>query len=374
MKLRTERRQQAIDEDRRARSIRRSPPPASSMLMLREVSTRIATTASRALGIGAARHGAQQEEDEREKGNEAQRDEDAASLRRQRAPAVGEPCDEAGGRNDEGESPPGKRVREGHAGLLLPGQRFVVSGDQLSVVVWHAIAAAGTQAILKPLPRSRCDHRRLVALESRVDVLPQRFPLRKILLERLGALVDADSTRVLPGTRRQARRPASRVPAARATRARACSSLAYCSRRRCASSLDRGSDRVSNRGRARRAPGCAALPLAAGRASGVGLAHLTFEPVESIADRARLVELPRQVRGVGGAAAERVHDSVEGARNLLLGIGRTLRRGPGFAARPAAGSAAAVSRIFRAVSRIRPANLLSRDLLCRRGRLAALAR
>ena len=119
------------------------------MLMLRDVSTRIATTASRASASTPRDDRPEQKDDERQQRDEAQGDEDAGGARRQRAPVVGEPRDEAGGGDDEGESPPGERMREGHAGLLLPGQRLVVSGDHLPVVVWHALAAAGAEAILE---------------------------------------------------------------------------------------------------------------------------------------------------------------------------------------------------------------------------------
>ena len=219
-------------------------------------------------------------------------------------------------------------MREGHAGLLLLGQRFVVAGDHLPVVVWRAIAAAGAQPILEAPPRRRRDHRRLVAFEGRVHVLAQRFPLRKVLLEGFGALVDARSTRALPATRRRARRRASRARAARATRARACRPCAYSSRSRCASSLVRAGDSAllprsspAWRSDRRRAPRACPAGLRRSAAS----ASRIWRSSRSRRSRiARDSSSWRDRSSASAAAAELSDDLVEGPGQLLFGLRRAL--------------------------------------------------
>ena len=128
------------------------------MLMLRDESTRIGDDRVPRIAIDPASHRPEQEHDERNEGHEAEGHQNPAPRWRQRPPVIGQPRDEGGGTDDEGECPPGKRMCEGHAGLLLLGQRFVVSGDHLPVGVWRAIAAAGVEPVLEATARCRCDH------------------------------------------------------------------------------------------------------------------------------------------------------------------------------------------------------------------------
>src|SRR4051794_4396741 len=71
--------------------------------------------------------------------------------------------------------------------LLRPGQRLVITGDEPVVGLGAAIAAPGAEAVLGELAGEALRDGRFVALEGEVDVLAQRFPVRRVLLVGLVA-------------------------------------------------------------------------------------------------------------------------------------------------------------------------------------------
>ena len=157
-KPRSERRQQAVDENR-AR-LRDAPGAAGSVLdphAARCVDQDGDNRVTR-VEVGAPGHGAQQKHDEREESDKPEGDERSSADGSEGAAVVGEPSNQAGSGNDEGNRPPWQRVREGHAGLLLLGQGFVVASDESTVVVRYAVAAARAQAILQALASGLGNH------------------------------------------------------------------------------------------------------------------------------------------------------------------------------------------------------------------------
>ena len=216
----------------RARSMRRPPPGASSMLMLRDVSTRIATTAPRASLAVPRTTGRSRKTASAMKRDEAQRDERPAP----RAAAASAGC-----------MPATRRERRQRRRGRAPTREADSRRTRRPTSSWPAIRSIGRSAgdsrpgarSLPPALRRSCsalarrarDDRRLVAIEGGVDVLAQRLPLRKVLLEGFRALVDAAPLVFFRRRAAETRSRASRARAVTASRAPRQAPV-YCSRRR----------------------------------------------------------------------------------------------------------------------------------------------
>ena len=187
--------------------------------MLRELSTRTGTTASRiatpvARTIGRIRQTTIQSSVTRRSADRTRR-----RAGDDRHGAVGQPRDRDRGGEDGGERPRRQRISERHrasSSIAIDSKYF---DDALLVGVGHALAAAGAQPIPGDRARQLAGDRCLGALQRLVHVGGERLPRGVVLLERLGAGRRA-APLVLLG-RRSCGRPIAACRAARGPSARA---------------------------------------------------------------------------------------------------------------------------------------------------------